>query len=57
MRIKTEKKSSQTALKCTGMGLQKILSRVRLIALQGVFDHTAEDGSERWVEGSIAAAL
>ena len=47
MKIKTENESSQTALRCARMGLQKILSRVRLIALQGVFDHIAEDGSER----------
>jgi hypothetical protein len=47
MKIKTENKSSQTALRCARMGLQKILSSVHSIALHGAFDRTAEDGSER----------
>jgi hypothetical protein len=46
MKIKTENKSSQTALRCARMGLKKILSRVRSIALQGAFGRTAEDESE-----------
>ena len=42
MKIKTKNKSSQTALRCTGMRLQQILVGVRSIALEGALDRTAE---------------
>ena len=42
MKIKTENKSSQTALRCTRMRLQQTLVGVRLIALEGALDRTAE---------------
>ena len=42
MKIKTKNKSSQTALRCTGMRLQQTLAGVRSIALEGAFDRTAE---------------
>ena len=42
MKIKTKNKSSQTALRCTGMRLQQILAGVRSIAPEGALDRTAE---------------
>jgi hypothetical protein len=51
MKIKTESKSSQTALKCARMRMLQSLLGAHSIALQGALERTAEDGSERRSRG------
>ena len=57
MKIKTENKSSQTALRCTRMLLQQILLGVRSITLEGALNRTAEDGRERRTRGLERSCL
>ena len=61
MKIKTKNKSSQTALRCTGMRLQQILAGVRSIALEGALDRTAEVrrsnvGKEVWSQQFVVCS-
>ena len=61
MKIKTKNKSSQTALRCTGMRLQQTLVGVPSIALEGALDRTAEVrrsnvGKEVWSQQFVVCS-